>query len=278
MRAIKFTFGLAFKGFKLLVLAALLCVVTIFVPRVYDRAVRDQVASQVFKIIHRVDDTENFSVGTGFVVHDKNGKTLILSNRHVCERAKGGVVTLQQDGYETSAKVIRMADDSDLCALTAPKGFKGLSMSDEFESGQRVWAVGHPRGLPHTRTEGEIVGIGTEENREKITSVEEMRACRSRNYSTVVELDMVAAAQRRGTTLPPGMPAVIYLCVSKIRVIYTTIPVSGGNSGSPMVDQDGFVKGIIMAMHSADGVYGWALAVSLPEVADFLKVAFKEVK
>ena len=83
---------------------------------------------------------------------------------------------------------------------------------------------------------------------------------------------------RRGVPLPPEVPKVILLCVSSIEVVYTTIPVSGGNSGSPMVDQDGFVKGVVMAMTTADGLYGWGLAIPLPEVTKFLELAFKEVK
>lgn len=270
-------FRATFKLVKLSIIAVGLIATILFVPRVYDAAIREHVASQVFKIVHEVAP-QQWIIGTGFVIKDSKGKTLILTNRHVCQNTKDGVVMLVQDGYTTTGKIIMMSADYDLCAITAPKGFSGLILAPDYKPGDRVQAIGHPRGLPHTRTEGEIVGIGIEEARERIRTKADAEECRAQNYSAIEEVDLKKLAKEAGAALPPNAPKLAYVCVSKVKVVYTTIPVSNGNSGSPMISQDGLVKGIIMAMTSADGLYGWGIAIPLEDIRVFLKLAFAEVK
>jgi len=99
------------------------------------------------------------SMGTGFVVAEDDGRCLILTNKHVVGDAQdclvGGRVVPPTPAHVAG----RARDDGvDLALLVVTSdALKTLGPIASFESaraGQQVVAVGHPKGLDYTITEG----------------------------------------------------------------------------------------------------------------------------
>lgn len=107
------------------------------------------------------------SLGSGFII--ENGK--IVTNLHVIEDAKYGYVILsgssvkhQIDGY------FAVDRENDLAILSVPtlQG-KGIPFSaTNVEVGTRIYAIGNPKGLSGTISEGIVSGLRTLNDKELI--------------------------------------------------------------------------------------------------------------
>jgi S1-C subfamily serine protease len=103
-------------------------------------------------------------LGSGFVI-SKDG--LLLTNAHVAEGAKDGIVMIKfENGMEGAAKVVAINRDKDIALIQLPKLKSGewpaltIASGDSLSEGDEVLAMGHPLGLPFTVTRGIISGIG----------------------------------------------------------------------------------------------------------------------
>jgi len=101
-------------------------------------------------------ERELVGVGTGIII-DAEGH--ILTNNHVVGGAKKIQVTLS-NGIEYPAEVIGTDPKTDLgvikIAAERPLPYLSFGNSDEIQVGQWVVAIGHPRGLDQTVTQGII--------------------------------------------------------------------------------------------------------------------------
>ena len=103
-------------------------------------------------------------LGSGFVI-SKDG--LLLTNAHVAEGAKGGIVMIKfENGMEGPAKVVAINHDKDIALIQLPKLKSGewpaltIAAGEALAEGDEVLAMGHPLGLPFTVTRGIISGLG----------------------------------------------------------------------------------------------------------------------
>ena len=107
------------------------------------------------------------SLGSGFII--ENGK--IVTNLHVIEGAKYGYVFV--NGSSTKHKIegyFSIDKQNDLAILSVPTiSGKSLSLvSNNPEIGEKIYAIGNPKGLSGTISEGIVSGIRNLENKELI--------------------------------------------------------------------------------------------------------------
>lgn len=107
------------------------------------------------------------SLGSGFII--ENGK--IVTNLHVIEEAKYGYVFV--NGSSTKHKIqgyFSIDKQNDLAILSVPTiSGKSLSLvSNNPEIGEKIYAIGNPKGLSGTISEGIVSGIRNLENKELI--------------------------------------------------------------------------------------------------------------
>lgn len=103
------------------------------------------------------------SLGTGFIV-DADG--LVVTNAHVAGPAGlGGTVRVRfQDGQVLPAKVVGLNSKKDIALLQLPRadktGWPALKLGDasKMREGDAVLAMGHPRGMPFSVSQGIISG------------------------------------------------------------------------------------------------------------------------
>lgn len=86
----------------------------------------EQIASdastRVFRVI--IESAAGKGGGTAFLLTGPNGKNVIVTNRHICESfervADYGVLYLEQSDYRYYTKIVRQSATSDLCLLETP--------------------------------------------------------------------------------------------------------------------------------------------------------------
>lgn len=160
--------------------------------------------------------------GSGFV-WDRDGH--IVTNYHVIDDARGGVVVRLQNGSTYEARYVGGEPDKDIAVLKidAPREHLppiALGSSSDLQVGQKVFAIGNPFGLDQTLTTGVISGLGRE------------------------------IPARSGATIS--------------NMIQTDAAINPGNSGGPLLDSAGRLIGINTAIVSPSNAYagvGFAIAV-----------------
>lgn len=166
--------------------------------------------------------------GSGFVVDAENG--YIVTNNHVVAEADDLRVTFH-DGIVASADVVGTDQFADLAVIQVniPEDYSltevQLSSSANLKVGQRVIAIGNPFGLSSSMTVGIISGIGR--------------------------------------TLPTSV-VVGGGAFSNPFIIQTDAAINPGNSGGPLLNSNGEVIGVNVAIRSETGVnsgIGFAIPV-----------------
>jgi len=102
------------------------------------------------------DDKQLTKLGSGVVF----GPGTVATNRHVVE--SGGLIRVTDQGREYAATVLYADREYDLCALSVP-GLAApaveLASYRTIRTGQRVYAIGAPRGLELSISDGLVSGI-----------------------------------------------------------------------------------------------------------------------
>ena len=218
-----------------------------------DSTLTNAMDSTVFLRVDRLFSGRKVSTsGTGFFIH-RDG--WILTNEHVISdkmlipvggtiqdgRSKVlGVVAVVNSGTpdeaELDAKIIARSADADLALLKIAGTYPAiLDVWREVDAAvtDQVWVVGYPFG--------ELLAI------ERWQSTELANPVVSVNQGRV-------SALRRG----PG---------GELRMIQTDAAVNPGNSGGPMISEDGTALGVVTAKVGTDGI---GFAVSSGRVRDFI--------
>lgn len=104
------------------------------------------------------------AIGSGFIV----GEGKIVTNLHVIEGAKLGYVLLIEDDTKHKVDGYFKIDEANNLALLSVPTVSGkvlpLFDADYPEIGERIYAIGNPKGLSGTISEGIVSGIRNEEN------------------------------------------------------------------------------------------------------------------
>ena len=170
--------------------------------------------------------------GSGFAVKGDSGKDYIMTNKHVCELATGGWLSVKSDSGLTLWKRVVYKDNiHDLCLIEGDSRFDSLSIGSTPSPGDYFYIVGHPALRALTVSQGEYIGFAN------VTIVDDSVKERSQCRGTVYEL----------TPLEQMEFGIEWACIRSLRSYSTTAVAYGGNSGSPVVNQYGNLIGVLFA-------------------------------
>jgi S1-C subfamily serine protease len=183
--------------------------------------------------------------GTGWIVKGKSGNKYMMTNGHVCEDSENGMMT-NKDGQIWDL-TIRFRDPyHDICLLDAPPKAIPLKVAKEVVMEESAYIVGFPAIQFMSIEHGLIKGYDLVDMPYPV-SLEE---CRDR-----------PKLQIRRTKNKDGKD--VDICVFHGQTVVTTIVTDAGASGSPIVNEDSEVIGMVMI---AAGNIPWAQGVPLSEI------------
>jgi S1-C subfamily serine protease len=220
-----------------------------------------QIATDLENTIYRLysvveaNDEEPTFIGTGFAVKF-DGKNYLATAGHVCD---ADVIKL---GYAVEGnmkatpkakfKVYRLHD---ICIVDKlDNKLPALTLASDENRRQKYYAVGFPNGYPLVATEGNLLGI---ENMSIPADHIPAERCTKPRYLHVL------ASEGEGM-LP------LSACLFYGPLIKTSIPVTYGSSGSPVVNEEHEVVGVVSVVDQ-EAAGNWAGVVPLEEVRNFLK-------
>lgn len=166
-------------------------------------------------------ELKRVGAGSGFLISSDG---YVLTNRHVVEDAQAHYTVLLTDGSQKTAQVVYRDTDDDIAVVKIEgNGYKGVNFgnSDILKLGQSVFAVGNALGEYNNSVS---VGIISGLNRS------------------------IEAVDRAGTEKLSG-------------VIQTDAAINPGNSGGPLVDLQGKVVGVNVAMVQGSENIGFAIPI-----------------
>jgi serine protease Do len=157
--------------------------------------------------------------GTGFYVKAASGKTVIVTNRHICD---GAAIYQYKFGRPIELQIIEVAPHTDLCLLQPVAHYaKPLRLAaSEPQPHEKVHVIGFGLLLGESRTDGYWVG------------------------------------RLFGVLLGVENPA------------YATVPILPGNSGSPIMNAQDEVVGVVFA--SSSEIDNRSIIVNLDQLRQFL--------
>lgn len=193
--------------------------------------------------------------GTGFFIR-KDGSLIIITNAHVCRLAnESGYMMVDGKGL---AKVLKVYDKQDLCALLPDSGFSasGLGIASSVEHGEQVFTLGHPLLQPSTISVGELSGP--------------YQIMLTWGYN--VDPDTCKGETYRLLDKPEelGMAAIFgikNICLRMFESESSPVIILPGNSGSPTTN----IYGNVVAVAHAANEYGTrSFHVPLKDLKDFV--------
>jgi S1-C subfamily serine protease len=231
----------------------------LFITQIHKQVAEGKTHSKYAHLYHKMSrsvvklqPTGSNGGGTGFHVTLPNGTVGILSNWHVCLAAVDGVMrATSEDGEITFVDVVRSSSKVDLCLLKS----KGLAPIPISTTDVKTYDTVHTAGYP---------GLGTKNAVPATGDVIGPKA---------VEIPLPPF---RDASCPGDLPAVDYLgmfgekirfCMLRMMVVDTTATIAPGASGSPVVNNQGELVGVI---NSTNGIANHGAMVPLASVKAFL--------
>lgn len=109
-------------------------------------------------VIRCLTKNNELALGTGFVIRG----SLVATNAHVVRCCKTIVIRTSEDADDVSATIARVNNDRDVALLRTPP-IKArpviLGTTKSIAPGTPILAVGHPRGLEYTVSDGIVSAI-----------------------------------------------------------------------------------------------------------------------
>lgn len=190
---------------------------------------------------------------TGFEVKAPSGKVYTLTNAHVCGLGKDGIVMIEDkkfSGRLIPKRIIEVYQNNDLCLVEGLQGYEGLTIANNADIGDLVWAIGYPLGQGLNISTGRIKDYGNLLVMDQETPIAECTG----PYKHVEKLDFIIMTED--------------ICVVQRYSQNTDVATFPGNSGSPLVNVYGNVVGVVFA---SDNTTHWGATVPLLDINKLLK-------
>ena|SRR3984957_2181833 len=199
---------------------------------------------------------------TGFIVKGKSGTRYVMTNGHVCALEetignKSGIFVVYR-GDEYFLQVYKRYQWNDLCAVEAPSTAKDyMKIARSFSLGETATVIGHPQLEPLSIAFGELsdtilVTVAVSKN----VTIDQ---CSGPTY-TLHTYD---------TDLSPmyALAGIFSICTRSLEANTSSVVISPGNSGSPILN----VWGNVIAVAFAANEFGTrSYSVPLSDLQDFL--------
>jgi S1-C subfamily serine protease len=192
----------------------------------------------VFKI-----EGSNGTRATGFRVVTPKGEPMIITNYHVCVDYKSTRYSIREHtGRLVPLSIYKYNAAHDLCALrpkVAPA--TGLVLGTELAQFDNIMSVGHPRGGPVFVSRGVFTGV------KKNLDVPHAPALPlKKGWWCPKNTKLMGYATRGGLAM---------WCSNVWDLGSSTLEAWPGSSGSPVVDKDGYVVGVVSVSDEGRGYF-----------------------
>jgi len=202
--------------------------------------------------------------GTGFAVNTKSGKQVIVTNAHVCEISPFNPVFIVYHREGTSLRkkklfpAMQLSRDTkhDLCILSVPKdlNISSLKLASDFYIDESVHIVGYPIAPLLSASSGYIRGFHSLNMRYDLP----LLLCTDERHS----IKTVPIKQKNGKIIETDV------CFVKNKFLFTDAIGDSGQSGSPALNKDGEIIGVMSAVLGIARPF--SLLVPLSDLQDFL--------
>lgn len=164
---------------------------------------------------------------TGFKVHAASNKTYILTAAHCVPTIQNDEVTaIDEDGSRHQVKYLDIDMVNDIMLLSSYDN-KGLILSKNITPHESIKALGHGKGYPTYRREGEIIT-------KELVSIPEGMVSSDKEAE-----DCLKWPNREVEDM------FIKMCIWKLQTTITTMVVEPGMSGGPVFNKNNEVIGIV---------------------------------
>lgn len=201
----------------------------------------------ISKSIVRITNALGNAGGTGFAVRAPSDHVVIVTNDHVCKVAVSERVYVRDASRAVIGRIVKRNFEHDLCAVDiGPLAPTPLPVAtNELSRFSAVFVQGHPLLMPQAPVQGRVIG----------------RAIETIGFRP----------DEDGTCPPPSEVRESFfgsVCVLNMELIATTLQIFPGNSGSPVLNAQGEVSGVV---NSGDTRTGWGGYIPLPHFKEFMR-------
>lgn len=178
--------------------------------------------------------------GSGFLISNDEAGALVITNYHVVQGTSN--MALYYDGNgPVGLVVVAVSEGQDLCLLQTPEALPGmapLALADTVEIGEAVYALGYPGGSDVFSSD-----LALTKDRMALTS------------------GLVSALTDTNLLGDQSQP---------VQLVQTNADINHGNSGGPLLNEQGQVIGVNTLALNDFGITGVNAAIHVDELQGFL--------
>jgi len=224
------------------------------IPFVYDKVLNSVVRLSVPRV----------GSGTGFYIA-ANDRTLIITNGHVCDLSLTNTLVVIPNEYASKtiyANIIEKSDAYDLCALELVdkpyNDIMAIKLAETWKYSEHIYTAGYPQTNYLTVVDGYVTGI-TEFSFAYPFKIS--KDCVGKKFMLITQI---------GVMNDNG--SLEEVCYLRGDMLTTTANSAPGSSGSPAINSDLQVIGVVMAAYGNNSYAGIIPVEYLHDFLDSLKL------